>query len=204
MNFKVTELFSIKTLGTISEAKYINNANVSYMLSNAELDAKTGSIYHEDICVNKGMREGGTPLAAASIDLSFRKNFWYFDLIGNYYDKIYLYYSPITRYYNDFPDPDGDGVHDLSTLPDQAKGKGGFMLDASISKSFRMKHGQLRVNLMVNNILNNTKICTGGMEQNRRDKDEAGETIRTYSFERSPKKFYANGINGMLNITYLF
>ena len=204
MNFKVTELFSIKTLGTISEAKYINNANVSYMLSNAEPDAKTGSIYHEDICVNKGMREGGTPLAAASIDLSFRKNFWYFDLIGNYYDKIYLYYSPITRYYNDFPDPDGDGVHDLSTLPDQAKGKGGFMLDASISKSFRMKHGQLRVNLMVNNILNNTKICTGGMEQNRRDKDEAGETIRTYSFERSPKKFYANGINGMLNITYLF
>ena len=204
MNFKVTELFSIKTLGTISEAKYINNANVSYMLSNAEPDSKTGSLYHKDVCVNKGMREGGTPLAAASVDLSYRYKFWYFDLIGNYFDKIYLYYSPITRYYNDFPDPDNDGVRDLSTLPDQAKGKGGFMLDASVSKSFRMKHGQLRVNLMLNNILNNTKLCTGGMEQNRRDKDEAGETIRTYSFENSPKKFYANGINGMLNITYLF
>ena len=204
MNFKVTELFSIKTLGTISEAKYINNANVSYMLSNAEPDSKTGSLYHKDVCVNKGMREGGTPLAAASVDLSYRYKFWYFDLIGNYFDKIYLYYSPITRYYNDFPDPDNDGVRDLSTRPDQAKGKGGFMLDASVSKSFRMKHGQLRVNLMLNNILNNTKLCTGGMEQNRRDKDEAGETIRTYSFENSPKKFYANGINGMLNITYLF
>ena len=204
MNFKVTELFSIKTLGTISEAKYINNANVTYMMSNAEPDAKTGSLYHEDICVNKGMREGGTPLAAASIDLSYRYKFWYFDLIGNYYDKIYLYYSPITRYYNDFPDPDNDGVHDLSTLPEQAKGKGGFMLDASISKSFRLKKGQLRVNLMVSNILNNTKICTGGMEQNRRDKDAQGETIRTYSFQNSPKKFYANGINGMLQFTYLF
>ena len=204
MNFKVTELFSIKTLGTISEAKYINNANVSYMLSNAEPDSKTGSLYHEDICVNKGMREGGTPLAAASIDLSYRYKFWYFDLIGNYYDKIYLYYSPITRYYNDFPDPDNDGIHDLTDLPEQAKGKGGFMLDASISKSFRLKKGQLRVNLMVSNILNNTRICTGGMEQNRRDKDEAGETIRTYSFQNSPKKFYANGINGMLQLTYLF
>jgi outer membrane receptor protein involved in Fe transport len=204
LNFKVTELFSIKALGTISEAKYINNANVTYMLSNAEPDAKTGSIYHEDICVNKGMREGGTPLAAASIDLSYHWNYWYFDLIGNYYDKIYLYYSPITRYYNDFPDPDNDRVHDLSTMPDQAKGKGGFMLDASISKSFRLKKGQLRVNLMVSNILNNTKICTGGMEQNRRDKDAAGENIRTYSFENSPKKFYANGINGMLQFTYLF
>ena len=204
LNFKVTELFSIKALGTISEAKYINNANVTYMMSNAEPDAKTGSLYHDDICVNKGMREGGTPLAAASIDLSYRWNFWYFDLIGNYFDKIYLYYSPITRYYNDFPDPDNDGVHDLSTLPDQAKGKGGFMLDASISKSFRLKKGQLRVNLMVSNILNNTRICTGGMEQNRRDKDAQGETIRTYSFQNSPKKFYANGINGMLQFTYLF
>jgi hypothetical protein len=57
---------------------------------------------------------------------------------------------------------------------------------------------------MVSNILNNTKICTGGMEQNRRDKDAAGESIRTYSFENSPKKFYANGINGMLQFTYLF
>jgi hypothetical protein len=57
---------------------------------------------------------------------------------------------------------------------------------------------------MVSNILNNTKICTGGMEQNRRDKDEAGETIRTYSFENSPKKYYVNGINGMIQFTYLF
>ncbi len=211
LNFKVTELFSIKALGTISEAKYINNANVSYMLSNAEPDAKTGSLYHDDICVNKGMREGGTPLAAASIDLSYRWNFWYFDLIGNYFDKIYLYYSPITRYYNPLPDKDGDGVAELhdedgrSLMPEsQAKGKGGFMLDASISKSFRLKKGQLRVNLMVSNILNNTRLCTGGMEQSRRDFDATGKAIRTYKFQNSPKKFYANGINGMLQFTYLF
>ena len=211
MNFKVTELFSIKTLGTISEAKYINNANVTYMMSNAEPDSKTGSLYHEDICVNKGMREGGTPLAAASIDLSYHWNFWYFDLIGNYYDKIYIYYSPVTRYYSPLPDKDGDGIAenvdaDGNTLmPEgQAKGKGGFMLDASISKSFRLKKGQLRVNLMVSNILNNTRLCTGGMEQSRRDYDATGKKIRTYSFLNSPKKFYANGINGMIQLTYLF
>ncbi len=211
LNFKVTELFSIKALGTISEAKYINNANVTYMLSNAEPDAKTGSIYHEDICVNKGMREGGTPLAAASIDLSYHWNYWYFDLIGNYYDNIYLYYSPVTRYYNNLPDADNDGIREYyntegdPVFPEgQAKGKGGFMLDASISKSFRLKKGQLRVNLMVSNILNNTKICTGGMEQNRRDYSEEGTPMRTYDFFNSPKKFYANGINGMLQFTYLF
>jgi hypothetical protein len=42
------------------------------------------------------------------------------------------------------------------------------------------------------------------MEQNRRDIDETGEAIRTYSFANSPRRFYAYGFNGMLNITYKF
>ena len=197
MKFKVTSEFDIKTLGTVSEAKYTNNANVRYMLSNS-------GAYTDDICVNKGMREGGTPLTAASIDLSYHSRGWYIDLIGNYFDKIYLYYSPITRFYNDFPDPDNDGVRDLTTLASQAKGKGGFMLDASIGKSIYLKKGSLSINLMLTNILNNTKIVTGGMEQNRRDKDAQGEDIRTYNFYNSPKKFYANGTNGMLIVTYKF
>jgi hypothetical protein len=151
------------------------------------------------------MREGSTPLTAASIDLSYHSNGWYLDLIGNYYDRIYLYYSPITRFYKDFPDPDNSGVRDLSTLPKQAKGKGGFMLDATIGHNIRLHHGRsMSINLMLTNLLNNTKIVTGGMEQNRRDKDAQGEDIRTYNFYNSPKKFYANGINGMLIVTYKF
>ncbi len=197
MKFKVTSEFDIKALGTVSEAKYTNNANVRYMLSNS-------GAYTDDICVNKGMREGGTPLTAASIDLSYHASGWYIDLIGNYFDQIYLYYSPITRFYNDFPDPDNDGVRDLTTLASQAKGKGGFMLDASIGKSIYLKKGSLSINLMLTNILNNTRIVTGGMEQNRRDKDAQGEDIRTYNFYNSPKKFYANGTNGMLIVTYKF
>ena len=197
MKFKVTSEFDIKALGTVSEAKYTNNANVRYMLSNS-------GTYTDDICVNKGMREGGTPLTAASIDLSYHASGWYIDLIGNYFDQIYLYYSPITRFYNDFPDPDNDGVRDLTTLASQAKGKGGFMLDASIGKSIYLKKGSLSINLMLTNILNNTRIVTGGMEQNRRDKDAQGEDIRTYNFYNSPKKFYANGTNGMLIVTYKF
>jgi hypothetical protein len=198
LKFKLSSAFDIKAIGTISEAKYVNNANVRYMLSNS------GS-YTDDICVNKGMREGGTPLSAFSLDLGYHAKGWFIDLIGNYYDRIYLYYSPITRYYNDFPDPDNDGVHDLSTLPEQAKGKGGFMLDASIGKSIYLRHGRrMSINLMLTNILNNRKIVTGGMEQNRRDKDAQGEDIRTYSFVDSPKKFYANGFNGMLIVTYNF
>jgi len=195
MNFKLSNTFNIKALGTISDAQYTNNSNVRYMLSE---DGK----YTDDVCLNKGMREGGTPLTAGSIDLAYHAHGWYIDLIGNYYDRIYLYYSPIVRYYSDFP-KDDNGNRVISDIS-QAKGNGGFMLDASIGKSIYTKKGQLSVNLMLTNILNNIKIVTGGMEQNRRDTDEEGETIRTYSFMESPKKFYANGTNGMLIISYKF
>jgi len=216
LRYKVTSSFDIKALGTISEAKYTNNADVLYMLS------QDGKYQLPDICLNKGMREGGTPLAAASIDLSYHTGGWFIDLIGNYFDKIYLYYSPIIRYYRDMPvlkdaqgevlkDAQGNALHDASAVPDQAKGKGGFMLDATIGKSIRMRHGhRMSVNLMLSNLLNNVKIVTGGMEQNRRDTDysqgdtEEAASIRTYSFIDSPKKFYANGTNGMLIVTYSF
>ncbi len=206
MNIKLNDVLNIKALGTISEAKYTNNANVRYMLSE---DGR----YTDDICVNKDMREGGTPLTAASLDLSYHASGWFIDLIGNYYDRIYLYYSPITRYYGDLPDKDNDGVREFFDqqtgewyMPQsQAKGKGGFMLDASIGKSIYLRHGRrMSINLMLTNILNNVRIVTGGMEQNRRDKDEKGDDIRTYSFVDSPKKFYANGTNGMLIVTYNF
>lgn len=208
LDFKVTSAFSIKTLATVSEAKYANNANVRYMLSD---DGK----YYDDIVVNKNMREGGTPLSAYSIGLSYNTNGWYLDLVGNYYDRIYLYYTPVSRYYSNLPiakdengntivDEDNKPMRDLSKVPSQAKGKGGFMLDASIGKSIYIGKHQMSINLMLTNILNNRKIVTGGMEQNRQSYDDSGEAIRTYNFINNPKKFYVNGINGMLNITYKF
>ena len=205
LNFKLSSSFNIKALGTISDAQYINNANVRYMLSE---DGK----YKDDVCMNKGMREGSTPLTAGSIDLSYHAGGWFIDLIGNYYDRIYLYYSPIVRYLGDQPvDNTNPTGHDVSKVPDQAKGKGGFMLDASIGKSIYLHHGRsMSINLMLTNILNNMRIVTGGMEQNRRDTnyskgdDEASASIRTYSFIDSPKKFYINGFNGMLMISYKF
>ncbi len=208
LDFKVTSWLNIKGLATVSEAKYANNANVRYMLS-------TDGKYYDDIVVNKNMREGGTPLSAYSIDLSYHSNGWYIDLIGNYYDRIYLYYTPVSRYYSNQPiakdangntlvDENNKPLHDISSVPSQAKGKGGFMLDASIGKSIYIGKHQMSINLMLTNILNNRKIVTGGMEQNRQSYDESGEAIRTYNFINNPKKFYVNGINGMLNITYKF
>lgn len=198
LNVKATEWLNIKALGTVSEAKYTSNANMRMLLSNS-------GNYIDELCIIDGMREGSTPLAAGSLDLNIHYNFWYIDLIGNYYDNIYMYFAPISRRETEVPKTlvNGEKVYDS---PDQAKGDGGFMLDASIGKTFRLKQGRrIGFNLMLTNILNNIKICTGGMEQNRLDtKQEEERTNNAYRFQQSPRKFYANGINGMLMINYYF
>ena len=198
MNIKTTDWLDVKLLGTVSEAKYTSDADMRMLLSNS------GS-YVDEKCIINGMREGGTPLNAFSIDLSYHKNFWYIDLIGNYYDNIYLFFAPISRRETELTRDIVNGQK-VYNRPDQATGKGGFMLDASIGKTFRLRHGRrIGFNLMLTNILNNINICTGGMEQNRLDtKQQQERTNNAYRFEKSPKKFYANGTNGMVMMNYQF
>ena len=206
---KFTSYLDLNLIGTISDAKNTNNATAWYMSSN------TGT-YNDDndhkaqLVYNKDMRESGTPLTALSAGLSFHSHGWYIDLTGNYYDRIYLSYSPSYRYATTLEKRQelyGDVYENGEIREDalaQAKGKGGFMLDGSIGKSIYLKKGgMLSINFMISNILNNTKICTGGWEQSRNDYSASGN-IRTYSFANNPKKFYAWGTNGMINITYKF
>lgn len=204
VTFKVTSNFDINVTGTMAEAKYTSNSRVDYMLS-------TEGTTKQDICYNKGMRESGTPLAAISLGLSYRIKGWYLDLTGNYYDRIYLSYSPCMRYYETLSKAgyvNNVNGQDVINVPQQAKGNGGFMLDASIGHQFKVAKRPLSVNLMLTNITNNQKICTGGYEQSRSDYsvDSATGTAsdRTYKFSNNPKKFYALGINGMLNVNYRF
>ena len=211
LNFKVTDAISIKTLGTVSEARNTNNAQVWYMSSTKGTfnDANDGK---PEICYNKDMREAGTPLTALSFILSYHKGGWYIDLNGNWYDRIYLSYSPSYRYQStldkrnrlDFePVYDNDG-NVLESAVAQAKGKGGFMLDASIGRSLYLSKGRsMSINLSITNLLNNQSIVTGGYEQSR-SSYTSSDNVRAYQFQKNPFKYYAYGINGMLNIAYKF
>ena len=203
LRFKVTSALDINLIGQISDAKIINNSNVTYMNS-------TSAEYISDIVYNKGMRDQGTPLTAASLGLSYHSGGWYIDLNCNYYDRIYLSYSPSYRYgetlarrqeiYGNIYDNNGN--LDPAAV-EQAQGHGGFMLDGSIGRSIYLKRGMLSINLMVTNILNNQNLCTGGYEQSRSNYTDSGN-IRAYNFAKNPMRFYAYGTNGMLNITYRF
>ena len=57
--------------------------------------------------------------------------------------------------------------------------------------------------ITVQELLNNQGLCTGGYEQSRSNYN-VNEKVRTYKFDRNPKKYYAYGTNGMLNIAYKF
>lgn len=201
MKFKVTSNFNINLLGSFAEAKYTKNTDVVYLLSNA-------GIPQQDVCYNKGMRESGTPLAAVSLGLKYSVKGWYFNLNGNYYDRIYLSYSPNMRYTKNLSSANKINADGSFDVPEQAKSNGGFMLDGSIGHTFRVAHHPLNVNLMVTNITNNRKLCTGGYEQSRSNysTNKNGQTgsERLYDFVQNPKKFYAQGINFMLNVNYRF
>ena len=210
INFKITNDFNIKTIGTIAEAKNTNNAHVWYMSSTTGT-YNDNNDHKPEMVLNKNMRESGTPLTAASLIFSYHKWGWFIDLNCNYYDRIYLSYSPSFRYESTLRNRQNSGetVTDndgniLESALAQQKGKGGFMLDASVGRSIRLKQGrQLSINLSITNLLNNQKIVTGGYEQSRSDYTASGN-IRAYRFSLNPKKFYTYGINGMLNIGYKF
>ena len=218
--FKLASFFDVNLIGTISEAKIVNNAKLTYMESTSATlhgDDQVGD--NHDRIFNKGMRDSGTPLTALSLGLNYHQNGWFINLNGNYYDRIYLSYSPNYRFEQNIKNRNiamtklgypiiNDATNEI--IPgalDQAKGKGGFMLDGSIGRNIYLKKGSLSINLMVTNILNNRSVVTGGYEQSRSGYSGVATgkyNLRGYSFENNPFKFYAWGTNGMLNITYKF
>ena len=190
LDFKLASFLNLKLIGTLSDAKNVSNAHVRYINS-------TQGTYNDDEALVKNMRESGTPLTATSIGLSYHQHGWFIDLSGNWYDRIYLSYSPYYRYESSL-----EKIGQTSASP-QDKGHGGWMFDGSIGRSIYLKHGSLSINLMVSNILNNQRIVTGGYEQSRSDYTSSGNS-RLYRFSKNPKKYYAFGTNGMLNIAYKF
>ena len=209
LRVKVTSDLDLVALGTYSDNKYIQNTEVNWMNSNT-------TKLNKDVCYNKGMREGGTPLAAASLGINYRFKGFFLGLTGNYFDRIYLSYSPNMRYESTL---NIAGKIDKETgeyiVPEQSKGKGGFMLNASIGRQFFVAHHPLSVNLQLCNLTNRRNITTGGYEQSRSnynvtERVENNETQyikgneRTYRFDKNPKKYYTQGFNFMLNVNYKF
>lgn len=201
---KLTSNLTLKALGTFNNAEYVNNPN-------ANLTYENESETTQDVVYIDGMKESGTPLSAYSLGLDYNVKGWFFSINGNYYHRGFIDFSTYRRLgkvlgvsagENGTVGEDGNKVS--VNIPGQEEFDGGFMLDLSIGKYIRLQKGRaLSINLTLNNVTNNTDMKTGGYEQNRDDAYDDGRE-RPYQFSRHSKYYYAQGLNGFLNIGFRF
>lgn len=128
--YQITSELSVKLLGTISEAEYINNP---YAQLNYEgMDAKTIkqlNVWKNPVTgaemplrvIADGIHLSGTPLAAVSLGVDYNVNGWFFSANLNYYDKVYVGFSQYRRLSNVIGNyvaggigPDGNLAFDVS------------------------------------------------------------------------------------------
>ena len=200
--YNVTSALSFNFLASITEAEYTNNTLGSFMTEDQQELKNDKELIYMD-----GAKVGGSPLTALSLGVDYNVNGWYLSANLNYYDRIYVSPSLFARKHSIVTGDAGFDENGNPTglnIPSQFHGDGGFMLDASIGKSIRLKGGkQLNINLSLNNVLNNENMITGGYEQNRGDLNEEKEK-KTYVFSKNPYLYYASAFNAYLNIGLRF
>ena len=197
--YNITSSLSINAIASVGDAEYLNNAN-GFLISENEKVVLKDKVYM------KGVKLDGTPLTALSLGADYNIKGWYLSANVNYYDRIYIDASKYARLASVVGEPviDATTGEERLDIPSQYKGKGGFIVDASIGKSISLRGGKkLNLNLSLSNLLNNQKLITGGYEQNR-DDSYADGSERTYKFSKNPYLYYANAFNFYLNIGFRF
>lgn len=128
--------------------------------------------------------------------------YWYVNVNGNYFDKIYLSLNPERRTSLAIAGLNPEDPADMYLIEQtirQNDAHGGFSLDASIGKSFRVaKKYFVNINVSCSNILNNTNIVSGGYEQLRFDYENKNP-------QKFPEKyFFMYGRTFFINGTFRF
>lgn len=193
---KLNTSFTLSIAGTFADYHYTNNAlGIKSPENGAFADL-------QDSVMTNGLKVSTGPQLAANITLDyFGPKMWFADITLNYFDNNYLDFAPnrFTKLniakYNDAA---------LLALGTQEKLKGGFLLDASVGKLIYLKNRHsLNFNLSLSNILNNTKMITGGYQQARLPLLDGA--IDSSGLNRFPSKYYyAWGFNLFFNIGYKF
>jgi hypothetical protein len=161
-------------------------------------DNNNVSLYNDRSVYLKNYKVGGTPQLVAGLSYKYNgKKNWFAGLSVNYFDQIYIEPNPdrrtaeaVEKYITA-----NNGVNTLVT--DQERLPSYFTLNAQAGKSFKvMKKYYLRLNLTINNLLNNQKIRTTGFEQLRWDM----ANISTFD----NKYYYMQGITYMAGFNFSF
>jgi hypothetical protein len=230
--YRFTTQFSVDFVGSITDAKYTNNADavICYDKSDAEQTPHWWDpIHHHKLkVVTDGMKVGCTPLTALSLGARYNVNGWFLEARANYYARTYIYFSPYLRLTDVMPDvaktfdQNGHGSWAVDKMKggvlkdengeitsycpkSQEKFDDAIMCDISIGRSFRLHHGRtLNFNLNLNNVTNNRNMKLRGSEQSRNDDFDKTGKVRSYQFAYNSKYAYAYPFTAYLTIGLRF
>ncbi len=197
VEWKLNSSVTLSAAGTYSDYRFSSNSIGIKSYENGKFQDSMDTIY------TRNMKIAAGPQLAANITLDyFHPKMWFADITLNYFDNNYLDFAPnrfskksMSMYVTD---------EMKQALGTQEKLKGGFLLDASLGKLIYLKNRRsLNFNLSASNILNNTKMITGGFQQARLPLTD--KVIDPNALNKFPNKYYyAWGFNVFLNIGYKF
>jgi hypothetical protein len=194
---KLTSQLTATFLGSVADCYYNNHPTATMSTENGMQEDVVRTVYL------KNYKVGGTPQTALSLEFDYAApGYWFFNLGCSYYDRNYVELSPIrhTAEILDFTADSEEAYMALAKkITEQEKFDAGYMVDASIGKSIRLKNGNLvNFNLQFANLLNNTTLRTGGYQQGRFD-------YTNYNVDKFPSYYYyAQGFNCYFLVSYKF
>lgn len=187
----ITSALSAQAVANLGNYRYTSRPFATISYDNGSKPDTTSLIYSKYFFVP------GTPQTAMSVGLRYSgPQFLFININLNYFDDIYLDFNPEIRtsaFVNNIP-----GIHPgdpiIGELTKQQRGTGGFTLDASVGKSWRvLRNYFVNLNFSVSNILNNTGIVTGGFEQSRFTPNSRENLFH-------PRRFHLFGTTYFLNL----
>ena len=181
--------------GAFTKAQYLFTSRPTATITT---DNSQELIAQDKLIYLKNYHVGGMPETAASIGLTYNApKFWYVGANISYFADIYLSPNPDRRTVEAIDGYLG-GDPQISGIIDQEKLDNDYSINIHGGKSFKIKKNNsfIRLNLMVNNVLNNKDFVTGGFEQLRYD---------SQNINKFPSKYgYMYGRSYFLMVSYLF
>ena len=177
IDIKATKTISVIAAGNIGNYRYMSRPTAYISFDNLSQPDTSETIYQKYFFVPR------SPQVTGTLGLKyFHPKYWFFSVNFNYFDKMYLSFNPERRTQLAIENL-GPGDELIDIITQQEKLDAAYTLDASIGKSWRIKGRTVAINIMVNNILNNQSMITGGYEQNRFD-------FENQDVSKFPSKYY--------------
>ena len=193
---RITTGFNVHAVAAVGQ--YIYNSRPHAVIT----QDNNASVLNEATIYAKNFYVAGTPQSAYTLGFSMKTRFYlsaYLNL--NYFDNLWIDYNPVRRTL-DAVDLVEEDSPQWNAILEQEKAEGGFTMDASVYKSFRLnwfeKPMYFALSVNVTNVLDKQDLVNGGYEQLRFDfleKDVDAFPSRYY---------YFSGFNYFINASLRF